>query len=287
VHYLLLHVLALVAFGQSLRWGQRRTDSIIGISTVNYAVAALLSAGGLGLVLLQHSITAEARTLALLGGANGVLYFLNLLLMLAGYELAGVGITSAVISCGCLVPILFAWLVDWEERLLPSQWGAVALLPIAIFLMRPRPQLARPFGLKTDLVLLAAFLAPGTSATVHTAAARAGADHLPGQAIYATAIFVLALLCTAAYARVRRERIDRARTAAGAGIGVLNILATVMLVCAVKALGVAVFFPTASSAVILLHLLVSGALWGERPTRRQFAGVAVAILVLVLANLER
>lgn len=285
--FLFAHVLALTAFGQSLRWGQRRTGNIIGISAVNYVAASLAAAFVLALTLGSQGAGPNPLRLTGLGLLNGSFYFLCLLVMLMGYETAGIGITSAVISCGCVVPILVARVVGWEDRLLPTQWAAVALLPAAILLMRPPPKQKKKLDWKADLILLAAFLIPAASSTMHTAAARWGGGELPGQAVYTTAIFIAALFWTGGYAIVRREPIRRAQAGLGVFIGLINIAATVCLVQSVRQIGAAVFFPTAGPSIIILHLLVSWKLWKEVLTKRQLTGVGVAIAVIVLANIGR
>ena len=71
-----------------------------------------------------------------LGAACGASYFGQFLLILLAYRLAGVGITTAVSSMGLLVPILLSWRF-WGEPMTPWRWGALALLRVAMVLIRP------------------------------------------------------------------------------------------------------------------------------------------------------
>ena len=285
--YLIIHVFALVAFGQGLRLGQKRTGNIIGVSAVNYVVASLIAVPFLGFMLSTRGTDASTVRLGMIGISNGCMYFLCLLVMLKSYEIAGVGITSAIIACGCVVPVIVARVIGWETELLVTQWLAVALLPVAVFLMRPLSKERKQLNFKADMLLLAAFCVPAISSTIHAAAARWGGGELPGQATYTAGIFAAALISTGAFALWRRERITRPQVALGTGIGLVNILATVMLVAAVRLVGAAVFFPTASCAVIILHLFLSWRLWKETLTKRQFGGVLAAIAVIILANISK
>ncbi len=288
MHYLILQVLALVTFHQSLRWGQRSGGNIIGIGAVNYGVAAAVTAGTFFILLGVGKATADSNLLIVFGMVNGALYFLCLLVMLAAYKTAGVGITSAMIASGSLVPILVSRFA-WQESMAGRQWLAVALLPLGMALMRPARNGSRADGKwlnwRADLCLLAAFLLPGLSATIHKATTIYDAPDGSGQPLYMTALFLTAFAGNSAYVFWRRQHLSRADIGIGAWIGLVNIMATAMIIMALRTLPAVIFFPTSSSLVITLNLFVAWRLWRESLTRRQLAGVTVAVAVIILANL--
>ncbi len=294
MHFVLLNILCWLIFTQTLRYAQHRRDApdyVVG--AVNYVFAAVLSLGALAALSALRGPPALTKA-GLMGAACGVSYFGQFLMILAGYRLAGVGITMSVASIGVLVPVVLSWLV-WGEAMTPWRWVAVGLLPLALLLVRP-PARNQPGHLswKADLLLAAVFLNGGLMTTLHkavgiyAASARSAGTFLgfpPHQIVYLSGLFVTAAACSATYAIVRGGRCGAAALSMGAVAGSANVMGTLSMVAGVAAVGAVVFYPTLTCAVIVLSVVVSRALWGERVTGRQFAGLAAAAGIVVLANL--
>ena len=91
-----VNIVAVVGLTQLVRYGQLRRMHILVAIMFNYVVAA-----GMSGVRFFHG--ASSGEIPVLAGAfpfaavNGVLFFLQFLLLLASYELAGLWITTALI----------------------------------------------------------------------------------------------------------------------------------------------------------------------------------------------
>jgi drug/metabolite transporter (DMT)-like permease len=279
--FLLIFVCGNVLFNQCLRYGQKHGANILAAVSVNYAIAALVSTGiylGRG---LQFSQLLDPHVLAI-AGVNGVFYFIHILIVLAAYRVVGVGITAALTRAGVILPSVVAWFA-WSEAMTPYRWIALGLVPVAMVLMRRHETTQAHFTLKGDMVLLASFAMAGVILTIHKYA-EVHFD-LDQREAYKTLLFLVASLSSLGYAAVKRVRYSRHDIALGVVIGLTNAtMLFVVLVCLARMPAV-VFYPTSASLDICLNVIVSRFAWNEKLLKRQLAGVALAIGVVLLTNL--
>jgi len=280
VHYLLLYVLFMLAFSQTLRYAQLRGEGVLAVSAVNYVVAAVLSVAIF--VVSGPTAPSERAIAAGLGATTGVLFFLNLLIMLACYRRAGVGITVALMGMGVVLPVV-ASNVCWGEAMTPARWVAVGLLPAAVVLMRPVNGLHRRITLRGDILLVLAFVAPGVTGILH----RAVREYAPesGRELYQAALFVAAAITSVAYASWHRTRCSRRTVGLGTFLGAVNVAATRFVLLGLWAIPAVIFYPVSGSLVIAGSVIVSWLLWRERVTKRQVLGLFFAICIVVLTRL--
>ena len=276
MHYLLLYVLFMLAFSQTLRYAQRRGEGVLAVSAVNYVVAAVLSVA----IFAASGPTApsERGIAAGLGAAAGVLFFLNLLIMLACYRRAGVGITVALMGMGVVLPVIASH-VCWGEPMTPARWVTVGLLPAAVVLMRPINGLHRRITLRGDILLVLAFVAPGVTGILHRAVRQYAPDS--GRELYQAALFVASV----AYAHWHRTHCSRRTVGLGTFLGAVNVAATRFVLLGLWVIPAVIFYPDSGSLVIAGSVNVSRLLWRERVTKRQVLGLFFAICIVVLTRL--
>ena len=302
--YLLVHIACVLGFSQLLRLGQKRSCRTLSVAGVNYVVTAALSAG---MLLACGAWRAAGPGLAAgLGAVNGALFLVHLLIMVAGFRVAGVGITWAFVSSGVVLPVLVTHFA-WGEAMSRPQWTALALLPAAVVLLRPRRNKAegeggaRHPGLKGDLILLFCFLMAGVIATIHkgqdhyTKLLLAGPDgELDAAAkllarnarlLYQAVLFGVACLCSVGYMAAGRIRPTAREIRVGGAVGAANTFGLFFALLALSALPATVFFPTAACLIIILNTALGRVLWKERISPRQVAGVGLALAVVILSNL--
>ena len=281
MHYCILYVASVIVMTQLLRYVQRSGREVFAGVAINYLTAAVLSAVALAIMWGQIKWPAHWPAAAL-GAVCGVLYFLHLLIVLAGYRLAGVGVTWAFAALGIVIPVFISWFA-WGEAMPAARWAAVATLPVAVVLLRPTNGPHRKLTLKGDLILVLAFVMAGAIGTLH----KAMEVHVGGAAIpaYQFVLFVAAAATSAGYVHFKRSRYDRPTVALGSAMGVRNALATLFILLGLAAVPATAFYPISSSLVIALSVIVSYLLWRERVTARQVLGLLLAIGVVVLASL--
>ena len=279
---LVAYILSATTFQQLFRLGQHRGVDIRRVAAANYVVAAVLNTAWY--CLRADSNLAPAWDLIALGGVNGMLYYAHLLLILAAYRIAGVGITIALASIAATAPVLLSW-VAWHEPITWAQWAAVALLPVAMALMRPDRGAPGRLGLRADLVLIGVFLGACAVLSIHKwASIRAGAADASA---YNMALFVAAALCSTGHCLRQRTRVAGIDLWLGGVIGMVNTANLLLVLVNLAVLPAVVFFPVASSLMIVLNLVLSYGMWHEHIRRRQVVGIALAIIVVCLATAVR
>jgi len=279
--YMIFYILAFTAFTQLLRFAQLRGASVLYVCAVNYIVATIGAAIWLGAQEHWHMNGALFGLAAL----NGVIFVVHLLVLMASYNHAGVGITQAVSLSGCVIPIVGAWLM-WpaKESMSPANWTGVAMIPVAMFLMRPVTVEKRYLNLKDDVILLLPFFLTGVVGCVHKYVAVE--FDIAGRDSYQTVLFCFATASAWVYVLWRKPTGTKQDVKLGTVVGVVNVMALVLFIKAVGSLPAGVFFTVSTSAGIAASLLVARMLWRERLTRRQVAGIAMAAVIVVLANLR-
>ncbi|MBT3379560.1 MAG: hypothetical protein HN976_37050 [Lentisphaerae bacterium] len=278
-----LFVLCLVLFNQILRAAQRFEVDLLPAVAVNYGVAAILS----GVLWWTHSEQALSRSSLLaitLGGVNGALYFAHLLIIGASYRVAGVGITAALVGTGSVLPVVVSWAL-WGEAMPPARWLAIILLIPAVALLRPgNGEGHGRLSLGADVILALACLMAGVIATVHKTVQVYGSGE--GNAVYQFALFATAAACSGGYALLKRSRWAARAVGAGTALGTANCLATLCLLAALATVPATVLFPVTTPSNIAANTVVARLLWRERLSRRQLAGMALALIVVILASVK-
>jgi drug/metabolite transporter (DMT)-like permease len=277
VIYLCCYIASSIAFHQLFRFGQQKKTDVLSTAAVNYSVAAVLTVAW---YLIAGHGEVDIR-LVVYGLCNGTVYYVSLPLLLRAFQLAGVGVTVAVLSTSNLSPVIFAFLA-WDEPVTNMQWIALALVPVAIFLLRPRDGGIVNGGVKADVLLVLLFIMGSLMMTTHKAASRIVEND--SELLYNACVFVAAMAVSVGYALYARLRVTKFDCGLGLGIGVANMLNIVFLLLCLGVMSTAIVFTTAGTVVISLNLAVSWLLWKEAVDRRQALGIMLAILVVVLTN---
>ena len=168
--YLCCYIASSIAFHQLFRFGQQKKTDVLSTAAVNYSVAAVLT-------LAWYLIAGHGeidRRLIVYGLCNGIVYYVSLPVLLRAFQLAGVGVTVAVLFTSNLPSVIIAFLL-WDEPVTNMQWIALVLVPVAIFLVRPRDGGAGggiKGGVKADVLLVLIFIMGSVMMTTHKAASR-------------------------------------------------------------------------------------------------------------------
>ena len=278
--YLCCYIASSIAFHQLFRFGQQKKTDVLSTAAVNYSVAAVLT---LAWYLIADHGEIDRR-LVVYGLCNGVVYYVSLPVLLRAFELAGVGVTVAVLFTSNLPPVIISFLL-WDEPVTNMQWIALMLVPVAIFLVRPRDGGSGggiKGGIKADVLLVLIFIMGSMMMTTHKAASRIVEND--SELLYNACVFAAAMVVSVGYALYARLRVTKFDCGLGFGIGVANILNIVFLLLSLSVMSTAIVFTTSGTVVICLNLAVSWLLWKEAIDRRQALGIVLAIFVVVLTN---
>ena len=277
--YLALHVAGSVSFGHVMKWALRRNCSLVAVGAANYVVAASLS---LLLALVGHGAGLTFRGMAA-GILGGLSYVVSYYFYYQSIRLTGVSISTAVIRLSVL-PAVAASIAVWGERPGTHQVAGILLVLAALPLLSQQPgdkaaNLAGPvWG------WLLALFATTSGGSLAAKLFQEGGTPLAKPFLLAVWFGTAAVVALAAL-RAQRLRPSRHDLPLGLLLGSVNVVGNFALLAALEHLPGAIVFPVASAGGVMLVVVTSAALWGERLSRLALAGVALAVPALALMNL--
>lgn len=274
--YLLLHVFCFLGFNQVIGYGQKRNLQMLPMVVANYAVAAFVA-----VLLLFSGTRTFSWTSAAMGAANGLLYVVHLLILIAAFRAAGIGISAAVTNSCVVVPVLVSFLF-WLEPMTSHQWIAVAMLPVAMLFMRPGQQGKTSLSFRADGLLAASFLAGGLIASIHKAQQVYCVPE--SRPLYRAGLFAVAAISSLVYLCAQKISFGRQEIYLGAILGAFNIGSLFFLLIALRHVPTVVLFPVAGCLAIVLNITLAKWLWKERLVFRQIIGIAISVAVIILVN---
>ena len=278
----ILYLLGVTVFLQSFRYSQRQKINVFAVSAVNYLVASLVS----GMLWASSSNVFGGLTSgwALLGGfLNGSLFFLNLCVLLSLFKTAGVGIAQAVNSTGIVCAVVAAWFF-WNESMGLYRWVAVALMPSAIFLMRPGQKEVGARTLKSDSALFLCFIMSGCIFIIHKWMQQVVVPN--AYLFYPFILFLSAWLINHGYIFLNGHKIGRQEWLIGAVAGFGNVIAVQALVQCIAMLPAVIFYPMSACLLIVINTIIPWLLWKEKLLARQLIGLGVSAAVILLTNIS-
>lgn len=266
------------SFSLLVRAAQRRHVNVIAVGFVNYVFAA-----GLYWVLAAATRPAMATPVLTFGIAAGVLYPTVFLLLLPAMHMKGVAITMAIVRLSVLIPLGGAlWL--WSEMPGEAKTYGIVLALVAL------PMLSLDKGindvrlsLRQTGLLVALFLANGACLLMSKAFQMTGL--VAQRPLYLAIVFTGgALGCGAVYFLTRKARLKRAELLWGIAVGAANAASNMLLLYTLDVFLAAVVFPILAAVGLCLATMFAAAAWREIPGRLGWAGIAVAVIAVALAN---
>lgn len=276
--FLVLTIVLGTSFLQLFRLAQVRGGRVAAIGMLNYAVASLACAARW--LLLEGAATPQLATVVL-GLSNGILYLLHLAILLHAMKVAGLGLTTAVTNTSAVIPVLVA-LVLWGEPVTVTQWAAILLMPIALLLMRRGSDPVDRLSATADLWLLGSMLMQGAIQVIHKIAQQ----ELPAdqQPVYSTCVFGMAAVVGVGWMIRARAWPRTVELGMGTLIGVVNAGVLTFILLGLREISAATFFTVTCIVPMSLNVISGRFLWGETLQRRHWAGLALAIAVVALAQ---
>jgi drug/metabolite transporter (DMT)-like permease len=157
--FVVLRALCNTAFAQLLRFSQSRRPRTLGVITVNYLVATLVS---LALAASRGGVRYLPPTIGF-GLLGGVGYIVSILLLMPAMRASGLAVAMAVLQLSVLVPVGFA-MVAYGEVPSPAQGIGIMVATSALALLslaRTVPLEQR--GMRFSPLLLILFCVTGVS----------------------------------------------------------------------------------------------------------------------------
>lgn len=270
----------------------------IRVLTVNYAIASLVAFGTAdwGDPLSYSGATDLVMPLLIMLIA-GLLFIGNFFLFSRSVARNGMGISVSSMRLSLLIPVLISvfwygeWLTSW-------QWFSMILLFAALYMMLPErraepaknvdPGYNNEHGLsrarnRGAWLLILLFLGNGladTSLKIY----ETSYSSVVGKELFMGGIFLTALL-TGVLVLIRSGsfRFEKAEIRLGIFIGIPNLYASIFLIQALEQLPGALVYSTINLLIVLGATVLGVRRWGDRVTARQWAGITLTLVAIVLS----
>lgn len=291
--YLALAVACSLTIGMIFKHAGRLGIHRLELLTANYLAGTVLS-----IVLLSAREGLPEMDpsggVVILGVVTGGLFICGFFLLSLATDLAGMGLAIGVMRVSVVVPFLASWWI-WGEVPSPAQGAGLMLAGIAFFLIATgRP--GRPASLERKPatphpavfgVLAAVFIVGGVIDTLLKAF-----EEIHGQttdsAAFLSVVFAIAFVIGLAMRLpaylLRKERLDARAIGWGVLLGAANYGSAEFLLAAIGQLSGPFVFPANNIAIVIGAAVLGVVFWGERLSRANLLGLALAALALVLLS---
>jgi len=276
VHWLPLAFAMEFGFGQLFKWSEHRDHYAPVVVSVNYLVVAGLLAI---YALSRGELAVDDRTLQL-GLVTGTVFICSMLAMTRALTLVKASAVLTAFRLALVVPTAVSALV-WNEPLTELQAAGALLALVALVLMTRDAGALLHLGNTRNLALvLLVFCLQGTSLTCLRWVQYAGLGGDQPKFLMVTGL--VAGSWGALYLLVNRRRPQKGELATGAGIGLYNLVALMVILTALSKVPGTVFFPMMGCTVVVLDNLAARFLWKERLSPATLAGIALALAAIFI-----
>ncbi len=275
--YLILAIASSALVSIIMRLSDRKVTGNIAMLTVNYLMCFLVSAGYAGFDLFPSS---EGLPSALLmGSVNGLLYLGGFVLLQINVRRNGVVLSSTFMKLGLLVSIAVSVIFFHEVPDLLQVIG-FCLAVAAIILINFRKESGGEAGFKAGLILM--LLAGGMGDAMAKIFEELGDPALESQFLIYT--FLVALILCTALMLSKKQKPGKWEILFGLLIGVPNFFSAKFLLGALEHISAVIVYPVYSVATILVVSLTGVLAFRERLEKRQWIGMGLILVALVLLN---
>lgn len=291
MQFLLLAIISSAAIALVFKLFGAQSGNRYGIIIGNYITCIIIS-----LIMIGDlsTIPQASSPTFICGPVGGVLFVAGLVFMQSSIKVNGATLTSAFGKLGVMVPLAMSFLIFGEKPELIQVIGILIALAALVVINSPSDEqkTSSSNGVKTAgtysfALLILTFLGNGLADSMAKVFEHTGARE--DDRIYIFLVFTVACLISVVLAyfeyRSTGKKLIAKELLAGIAVGVPNYFSSFFLLGSLERLPSFLVYPVFSTGTIVLVMLVSTLLFSERPTKKQYAGIGMILLALILLNL--
>jgi drug/metabolite transporter (DMT)-like permease len=279
--YLLLSSVCSLTIAHLLKLTEVKELRTLNTLTVNYLVAFVvaftvgISDGG------SLNLTSLPGYLMLFCIVVGAFFIGNFVVYGKSVHTNGVGITIAAMRLSLLVPVLISILM-YGEFLSTIKIVGVILVFGALVLLIPKKNGVKIGKMDASWLLLIIFLLSGfadASLKIYNEDFSVNLN----ESMFMGMVFVGAFVIGLILCLIRKgPLIKKDEAILGASIGIPNLYSSIFLIYALDGISGAVAFPVVNTINVLGGTFLGLLIWSDKVSKKQWAGIAVAILAIIL-----
>jgi drug/metabolite transporter (DMT)-like permease len=280
--FIALSVCCSLAIAQILKLAENRTLNVLRILVINYLAGFLISL----LNSKEFSIFPGIDTLAnswLIGliFILGLLFIANMLVYSKSIDRVGMGVSIAAMRMSLIFPIGVSLFV-FGENLQSLKYIGILLALGSLLLMVPRIKTKGISGLSDAWLPVLIFLMTGFADSGLKVYERLFSMRI-SEELFVSGIFLISFLI-GLIILLKREKFHFSFTEIvyGTITGVVNLYSSIFLIYALKLMPGSIVFPIVNVALVILGTFIGVWFWKDKPTPKQWGGLAIAILSIFL-----
>jgi len=284
--YLIIHILFALGMFISLKIINIKGLNKFQAITVNYLIALIFT-----LITYKYPISTitdyYSTNLILASLWVGVLFIISFILMIFSTERAGIGLTTALNKMAVVIPVSVGIVYLGQHDNIPFKIVGIALA-LASFVLILYKKEAGKKKLSSLLLPLSVFLVSGLIDTsmelTNTILITQKFEiELFLMGIFATAstIGIVTIILDKLWIKTK-EKFSYNTMLWGAIMGIFNFLVSKMILINVGLMGGSVVFPVHNAAVVSLTALIGFLFFKEKFSAKQWAGVALAVISVIM-----
>lgn len=273
-----LSIICSVSIAHLLKSADKRSLRILNILSVNYLVAMLI-----GFLLSDAEVIRSvppASTL-IFSSLIGAIFILNFLLYGRSLVQNGIGVSVASMRLSLLIPII-ASVFFYDEILADFRYIGVTLVFLSMYFLLPNPQIKGQGTLSSRMLLLILFVFTGIADAALKIYEREFQLQLSEYA-FLSILFGSAFILSLIILGIRKAlNFSTREVLFGIILGVVNLYSSFFLILALQQLNGAIVFSVTSIGNVLAGALVGFFIWNDQVSTKQKAGLALAVLSILL-----
>lgn len=284
--YLIIHILFALGMFISLKIINIKGLNKFLAITINYIIALIFT-----LITYKYPISTitdyYSTNLILASLWVGILFIVSFILMIFSTERAGIGLTTALNKMAVVIPVSVGIVYLGQHDNIPFKLVGIALALASFVLILYKKETEKK-KLSSLLLPLSVFLVSGLIDTsmelTNTILITQKFEiELFLMGIFATASFIGILTIVSDRLWIKtKEKFSYKTILWGSIMGIFNFLVSKMILINVGLMGGSVVFPVHNAAVVSLTALIGVMFFKEKFSAKQWAGVALAVISVIM-----
>lgn len=280
--FIFLSISCSLSIAQILKIAENNKMRVMNVLVVNYLAGGLISLlnssefSASNLVPLDHTFIIGSM-MALLG----IIFIGNLVVYSRSIDRVGMGVSIAAMRMSLIFPIAVSLFV-FNEELASIRYLGIILAFGALLLMVPRIKTKQISGISDAWLPVLIFLMTGAADTGLKVYEQMFSKAL-SEDLFISGIFFVAFLSGLGIL-IKRKELHFTFKEIGYGIatGIVNLYSSIFLIYALQLMPGSVVFPIVNVSLVILGTLIGVWIWKDKPTIKQWSGLAVAIISIIL-----
>lgn len=280
--FIILSVVCSLTIAQILKLAENRKMNVLKVLVMNYLAGFLISlVNAPELFALHQAVPGISGWLYAMAILLGLVFIGNLLVYSKSIDIVGMGVSITAMRMSLVFPIA-ASLFIFGEHIASIRYLGIILALFSLLLMVPRINGKSISGISHAWLPVLIFLMTGIADTGMKVYERIFSQQLSEQ-LFMGGIFFISFLVGMAIL-LKRGKLHFSFTEIGYGIatGIVNLYSSIFLLYALKMIPGSIVFPLVNVTLVVLGTLIGVWFWKDKPSLKQWAGLLIAIISIVL-----